>query len=251
MSALSGVLTLTQRNLTLMRRNPSSVLGAIMFPLLFLGLFSILLSQVLKFQGIDFAQFVPPTTIVQAVIFAAMSSTYYLTNDRKTGMYGRWRSLPIGRLTPVAARASADMVRIMTSTVVVVIVAMLIGFRIHSGPLGVVVFFGTVALFGIAIVLMCIVIGLYAENGQSAVAMLDIAYLPLLMFSSAFADPNMFPTWLQPIVKNSPITHVIDSLRALANGDLISRSLVSAVVWCGALTVVFLLLSLRRLRTIT
>lgn len=251
MSAIAGVVTLTQRNLTLMSRNPSSVLGAFLFPLLFLALFSILLSQMLQFQGIDYAQFVPPTTIVQAVIFAAMSSAHYLTGDRQSGMYSRWRSLPIGRLTPIVARAAADMARIMASTVVVVIVAAFIGFRIQSGLIGVLAFFGIVAAFGITMVMLCIVIGLYAENGQSAVAMLDIAYLPLLMFSSAFADPNAFPSWLQPLVKNSPITYVIDALRAIAAGDVVARPVAFAGLWCVALTVCFTVIAARRLRSIT
>jgi len=247
-SLLEGTPALAARNLLRMRRNPATVIGTFVFPVLFLVLFHTVLQRAMVAVGIDYAQYLPPAIVVQASFFAAMSSAFYLTDDRSRGIYARCRTLPIGRLTPLAARAIADMTRASISLVVVLVVSGLLGFRFLAGALPAIGFVALALAFALVLVLGCSLLGLYAGNAESAVALVQIPYLPVLMLSSAFVPVDRFPGWLQPIVGASPVTKVVDALRALSSGGPTARVVVIAALWCVGSTAVLSLVGARRVR---
>lgn len=250
MTAFVGTVALTERNLLRMRRNPSSVAGAIVFPLLFLGLFHTVLNRTMSALGIDYAQYLPPAVVAQAMFFAAMSSAFYLTDDRTSGLFDRYRSLPIGRATPLVARACADLARASVSLGVVMAASFGIGFRFEAGALAGVGFVLQALGFAVVLILGCGLVGLTARDASAAVAAVQMPYLPLLMLSSAFVPVSSFPDWMEPVVRNSPVTAVVDSLRVLgAGGPTASKVLVSAA-WCVGLSALFVLVGARKVASV-
>ena len=251
MSPLVGTTALAARNLTKMRRNSASVIGAVVFPILFLVLFNTVLNRAMTGIGIDYVQYLPPAVTVQAMFFAAMSTAFYLTDDRASGVFARCRTLPIGRLSPLVARALADLTRAAVSLLVVLVVSMLLGFRFRAGVLPA-LGYGVLALgFALVLILGCGLVGLYAKNAETAVVLVEVPYLPVLMLSSAFVPADRFPDWLEPVVQASPITKVADALRALSGGGPTATVLPAALVWCIGLAVVFLVVGARRMKVAT
>lgn len=249
MNALAGTVALTGRNVLRMRRNPATVTGAIVFPLLFLGLFHTVLDRTMSAMGFDYAQYLPPAVVAQAMFFAAMSSAFFLTDDRASGLFGRYRSLPIGRASPLVARAAADLTRASVSLVVVLIASFGIGFRFEAGPLAAVGFVVVALGFALVLILGCGLVGLHARDGAAAVAAVQMPYLPLLMLSSAFVPVSSFPDWMEPVVRNSPVSAVVDALRVLGGGGPTGSKVLVATVWCVGLAALFVVLGARRVRS--
>ena len=228
-------------------RNPATILGAVVFPLLFLALFNIVMRRVMGAQGFDYVQLLPPAIVVQAMLFAGMSSAYYIAEDRLTGFTARLRSLPIHRAAPVVARSVGDLVRAALSLAVVTGVGVAAGMRFDGagGAAG----FAALAL-GTALVcsLGMGLLGYVASSPEAAISLASLPYLPLLMLSSAFVPVENFPGWLQPAVEWQPVTCAIDSLRALAGGGDVDAKLPAALAWIGGLGVAFAALGARAFR---
>ena len=244
-SAVAGSALLGQRAIERSRRNPASVLGAVVFPLLFFALFNVVLRRVMDAQGFDYVQLLPPTIVVQAMLFAGMSSAYYVADDRLSGITERFASLPIGRAAPAIGRALGDLARAAVSLVVVIGVGVAAGMRFDAGLVWIPLFVLVALLFSLAVALGMGLLGLSASSPEAAVSLATVPYLPLLMLSAGFAPIENFPDWLEPIVRNQPVTVTIDALRALAGDGDISSTVPVALAWTVGLAVLFAAVGVR------
>jgi ABC-2 type transport system permease protein len=217
-TAGSAYAALVGRNVKRLLRLPPVVIGTIVFPLLFFGLFWAVLGNPMRLVGLDPGQYLPPAIVVQASFLAAMSTTFFLADDLASGILGRHVTQPLPRLLPYAARVTADLTRAGASLVAVTAVAVIAGFRIESGLLGLLGYAGIVAGFAVVVILGCGLVGLTARNPESALAIVEVPYLPVIMLSSAFIPTEYFPDWMEPIVERSPVTLTVDALRSVAGG---------------------------------
>lgn len=245
----SGILA--GRALLLMRRNPGSILSALVFPLLFFALFNLVMRRVMAAQGFDYEQLLPSTIVVQAMFCTGMASSYFVTDDRISGLTNRLRSLPIGAVTPMLGRAGADAARATASATVVLAVGVAFGMRFTAGWAWVPVYLFVAAAFAVALSLVFGMLGYIASSPDAAVSIASIPYLPLLMLSSGFAPLEDFPDWLEPIVRHQPVTAQIDALRALAGSGDIGRDVPIALAWSAGLAAVFAVLGGRAMRRST
>lgn len=229
-------------------RNPATLFGAVLFPLLFLGLFNIVTRKIMLARGFDYQQLLPSTVVVQAMMFAGMASASYVATDRLSGLMSRLRSLPIHRLAPLTGRAVGDLTRSTVSILTILAVGLATGMRIHTGLVG----FISYVLFGLLFALTCSLgfglIGYRAQSPQAAVSLASLPYLPLLMISTGFAPAGDFPEWLQPIVRWQPVSAAIDALRAIASGNDVTEHVARGAAWCIGLIVLFGLLGTRSIR---
>ncbi len=242
-SALLGA-----RSITKASRNPASIMGAILFPLLFFALFNVTMRRIMDAQGFDYVQLLPSAIVAQAMIFAAMSSAYYVADDVVSGVLQRLRSMPIHRGAPMFGRAIADLVRAAVSLAVLVVVGVATGMRFNAGLVWLPVYIGVALLFAIAAALAMGLLGYVAGSPDNAVSIASIPYLPLLMLSTAFVPVEDFPGWLQPFVEWQPVTAVIDALRALTGDGDITSTVAASVVWSIGLVVVCGYLGVRAMR---
>lgn len=243
-SLLADGMLLSARAVKRSRRNPASIIGAIVFPLLYFAMFNVVMRRVMNAQGFDYIQLLPPTIITQAMIFTGMASAYYIAADRLSGMASRLRSLPVHRAAPIVGRAIGDLVRAAISLTVVTVVAVASGMRFESfwGGVG----FVLMALgFALVVSLGTGLIGYVASSPDAAVSIAMIPYVPLLMFSSGLVPVENFPGWMQPLVRWQPVTTVIDALRALIGDGAVNETLPAALVWLGSGAVVFAILGSR------
>ncbi|MEM9131655.1 MAG: ABC transporter permease [Actinomycetota bacterium] len=238
-------LVLGSRAMTRSSRNPGSIAGAIVFPLLFFGLFQVVMGRIMDAQGFDYWQLLPSTIVVQAMLFTGMSSAYYVADDKLTGITGRLRSLPINRAAPMMGRAIGDLARALVSMTVVLIAGLLGGMRFERGIGGFLGFVGIALLFAIAVSLGMGLIGYVAKSAVGATSIASIPYLPLLMLSSGFAPVENFPGWMQPVVSRQPVTATIDALRALSGEGDLAGPVIRSILWSVGLAIVFGVLSAR------
>ncbi|MDP7735905.1 ABC transporter permease [Mycobacterium paragordonae] len=168
----------------------------------------------------NLGQYIAPLITLQAIAFAAISSAFRAATDSLHGVNRRFRSMPIAPLTPVLARVSASVYRCCVGLVVSLIAAHVIGFRFHHGALYIAGFCALAIVIGVLLSFGADLIGTATRNPD---AMLPLLTMPILIFgllSVGLQPLKMFPHWIQPIVRNQPISQLVIALRALA-GDTV------------------------------
>ncbi|MEU0005712.1 ABC transporter permease [Streptomyces sp. NPDC006314] len=228
-----------------------ALVGTVVEPLMFFGIFYATFSRMLDAKGIDYGRFVTPTIIVQALMFVAIASAMSLATDRGSGLFSRLRTMPIASSALGAARLLVVAAEALTSTVVICLVAHLAGFRFHAGAAAAIGFLLVAIAFTVALAAVTATLGLSLRNQEALAAALFLPYLPLLVVSTGFVPASLFPGWLQPVVRNSPVSAVIEALRALSTGDPTSGRIVPAVLWCAGLTLFFGWTTARAFRKVT
>ncbi len=168
----------------------------------------------------NLGQYITPLVTLQAIAFAAISSAFRAATDSLHGVNRRFRSMPIAPLTPVLARVSASVYRCCVGLVVSLIAAHVIGFRFHHGAPYIAGFCVLAIVIGVLLSFGADLIGTASRNPD---AMLPLLTMPILIFgllSVGLQPLKMFPHWIQPIVRNQPISQLVIALRALA-GDTV------------------------------
>ncbi|MCV7090987.1 ABC transporter permease [Mycobacterium interjectum] len=166
----------------------------------------------------SYAQYIMPLIALQAITFAAMSTAFRAATDSVQGINRRFKSMPIAPATPVAARISAAVYRCLVSLAVALVCGHLIGFRFHRSAVYIVAFCTLVLVIGALLSFGADVVGTATRNPE---AMTPLLILPPLIFGllSVGVQPvEQFPRWIQPIVRDQPVSRFVDTLRALA-GD--------------------------------
>lgn len=238
MSLVSDTGILGGRAVTRSARNPASIMGAVIFPLLFFALFSLVMSRIMEARGFDYTQLLPSAIVVQALLFAAMSSAYYVTADRISGFSARLRSMTVNRAAPMLGSAVGVAARATLSMVLVLAVGLAAGMRFEAGWIWLPAYLGVALLFVLAAGSAFSLFGQIASTPDAAVSLSSMLYLPLLMLSSAFAPVDDFPDWLQPFVEWQPVSLTISALRALTGqGDIGADVLLSLGASLGLIVV--------------
>ncbi|MGH3908040.1 MAG: ABC transporter permease [Pseudonocardiaceae bacterium] len=231
---------LAARYLRLMTRRPASLVGALVLPLMFTLLFFAVFQRPMIRAGIDYAQYLLPAVIIQAVFFAGISAAVFAAEDASGGVLQRLRGMPIARAAPAGGLLVAEVTRALVATAVLIPVGLVLGFRFEAGVLAAVGFVALVCLFALTVCAGYLTLGLWASRPDTAAAAGNLVFLPLLLASDAFTTTEAFPDWLEPMVGNQPVSRVADALRALSTeGAVAARPVLVAVSWLVPLLVLF------------
>ncbi|MEC4765411.1 ABC transporter permease [Mycobacterium sherrisii] len=166
----------------------------------------------------SYAQYVMPLIALQAITFAAMSTAFRAATDSVQGINRRFRSMPMAPFAPVGARISAAVYRCTISIAVAIACGYVIGFRFHHGAPYIVAFMLLVVAIGSILSFGADLVGTGSRNPE---AMTPLLILPPLIFgllSTGVQPAQQFPQWIQPVVRNQPVSQFVTALRALA-GD--------------------------------
>lgn len=230
------------------RADASTLVNLGVFPVIFVFGFLLLFGRLLGQQGVDYAQFLPPAIVVQWMFTVANSAAPMLAADRRDGILARYRSMPVHRGALLVGRFLADTVWALVAVTVILLCGFVAGFRFEGGAAGALGFVALAVLFGLVLTAGTSAVGLSSRDPESVSATLNLVYLPLLMLSTAFVPAEAFPDWLEPVIAASPVSVVIDALRALSTGVDTARAVPPALVWTAALGAVFSWAAVRSFR---
>jgi ABC-2 type transport system permease protein len=158
------------------------------------------------------------------------------------GIIDRFRSMDVGGASFLAGHVSASVARNAASTVIVLGVAVLIGFRPTAGPLAWLAAIGILLAFVLAVSWLSAAVGLLAKSPEAAGG-----FTFLVMFlpypSSAFVPIDTLPTWLRGFSEHQPTTPVIESLRGLLLDLPVGNAPWQALAWSGGILLLSIALS--------
>jgi ABC-2 type transport system permease protein len=231
--------TMLRRNLRQMVRYRSLTLMLIAQPLAFMLLFVYVFGGTMGagLGGGDgdgrgvYLRFIMPAIVVMSVASVSLSTTYSIALDLEKGIIDRFRTMAIARSAVLAGRVLGAVVQTAVALVVVLAVALLLGYRSGGtllGWLGVAVL---VLLMTLALTWLTVGLGLAAPNAETASnTPLPLMFLPFL--SSGFVPTDSMPAGLRWFAEHQPFTPMIDTLRAWMGGGSAGDDPWWAVGWC-------------------
>ena len=172
-------------------------------------------------------------TIASGIAYTA----YRLFQDKNGGMFDRFQSMPIARSAVLWGHVLTSVVANMISLVVVVLVALLMGFRTGASVLDWLAVVGILALFTLALTWLAVIPGLTAGTVEGASAFsYPLIFLPIL--SSAFVPTATMPAPVRAFAENQPVTSIVNTVRDLLARQPVGDDIWIALAWCVGILVV-------------
>jgi ABC transporter DrrB family efflux protein len=233
-------------------REPQLIVWALIFPIMFVLLFAYVFgSGIIVPGGGNYREFLMAGMFAQTMAFGIGETAMAVHVDSAKGVTDRFRSMPMAPSAVVTGRCIAAMIHSTISLVILVATGLAIGWRWHGPPADAAAAFGLLLLLRLAFLWLGILLGLKAKNAESVNSLYGLLY-PVTMLSSAFIAVELMPAWLGAVATWNPISSTINATRDLfmnpgveTSGWAADHSLLLAVLWPLAITVVTLPLAVR------
>ena len=237
-SNLSDSLVLIGRSMRHITRSMDQLLSVIFQPIMFMLLFRYVFGGAIDTPGSSYVNFLVPGILIQTAAFGATTTALGICNDLQRGIIDRFRSLPMLSSAVLTGHVVADLVRNVASSLVMILVALAVGFRPNASVVEWAGIFGILLLFTFAISWLSAILGLLAKSVEGVQWFSFVAIFPLTFASSAFVPTDGMVTVLRVFAENQPVTHVIEAIRALAIGTPIGNHGWLAVTWCVGILII-------------
>jgi ABC-2 type transport system permease protein len=225
-------LTMAGRCVRLSMRQVDALLTSLLLPVLLMLIFVYLFGGAID-TGTDYVTYVVPGVILLCAGFGSATTAVTVSQDMSGGIVDRLRSMDVGGPSVLAGHVAASVVRNAASAVLVIAVALLIGFRPEADALQWLAVAGVLLAFVLAFSALAAALGLLASSPEAANGITFIVlFLPYA--SSAFVPVDTMPSWLQGFAEHQPVTPVIETLRALLL-DTPGGDPWTALAWCAGI----------------
>ncbi len=222
-------------------RNTDQLLGTFFQPIMFLVLFSAVfggaISKALP-PGESYLNFLMAGIIIQTVAFGSTTTALAICNDLKKGIVDRFRSLPMSNMAVINGHVVSDLFRNSISTLVMVVVGLLIGFRPDASFFNWLAIIGLILLFTFSFSWLAAIVGVLSNSIEAVQWLTFIIIFPLTFASSAFVPTENMGVYLKAFAENQPITQVIEAIRALILGNPVGNHVWLSIMWCVGMIVV-------------
>ncbi|OEJ40680.1 ABC transporter [Streptomyces agglomeratus] len=261
--SVTDSLVIAKRNLIRMARIPEMVVFGLIQPIMFVVLFTYVFGGSIQVGGSTSAsayrEFLMAGIFAQTVTFATAGAGAGIADDMHKGLIDRFRSLPMARGAVLTGRTLADLVQTALTLVVLAIVAVVVGWRVHENVAKVLLGFLLLLLLGYAFSWIGALIGLSVRTPEAATSGGLIWLFPLTFISNAFVDANQMPPFLQHIAEWNPFSATVQACRELF-GNLppgfqtsdawpMQNPVLASVLWSVLILVVFRTLAVRKYRS--
>jgi len=198
-------------------------------------------------DGINYVNYQLPGILLMAIASGISYTAFRMFGDKQDGIFSRFNSMPISRSSALWAHVLVSLVSNMLTVAIIFLVALLMGFRSGAGILSWLSVVGILALFTLALTWVAVIPGLTAKSVEGAsVFSYPLIFLP--MFSSAFAPTETMPAAVRWFAENQPVTSIVETVRALLNGEPVGNDIWVALAWCIGITVVACIFAMRAYR---
>jgi oleandomycin transport system permease protein len=247
-SAVRHALILAGRSIVKIRKNPEVLVDVTLQPIIFLIMFGFLFGGAIQGGIAEYLQVLVPGLMVQNTAFASMGTGVALNTDITKGVFDRFRSMPIARSAPLVGAVLGDVVRLLVALVVLVVAAVLMGFRMHTDPVSFLIAVTLMVVFGLCLCWIAVWVGMLVRSPAAVPGTLVGFLFPLTFGSNVFVDPATLPGWLQGWVHVNPVSHLTSATRGLLLGGEWAGNAAWAFLWAVGIAAVFCPLALRAYR---
>jgi ABC-2 type transport system permease protein len=228
---------LTGRTMRHVTRSPDTIITTVITPIAIMLLFVYVLGGAIDTGAVSYVNYMLPGILLITIASGISYTAFRLFGDIQGGIFERFQSMPIARSGVLWAHVLTSLVANVISLVVVVGVALLMGFRSGAGMLAWLAVAGILILFTLALTWMAVIPGLTAKSvdGASAFAY-PLIFLPFI--SSAFVPTDTMPGPVAAFAENQPVTSIVNTIRDLFAQQPVSVDVWIALAWCVGILIV-------------
>jgi ABC-2 type transport system permease protein len=236
--------TMLRRNLRRSIRYPVSTAVGIGIPLVLLLLFVFVFGSTLGTGlGADagggrgvYLDYVTPGIVLIAIAGAAQGTAIAVAMDMQEGIVNRFRTMAIARVSVLTGHVIGAVLQTLVAIVVVLGVALLLGFSANASALDWLLTAGLLTLVSVAITWLSVALGLVSKSVETA-SNLPMPLILLPFLGSGFVPTDTMPAGVQWFAEHQPFTPIMETLRGLLMGTPIGSSGVEAVAWSVTIAV--------------
>ncbi|UJF31447.1 ABC transporter permease [Paenibacillus hexagrammi] len=219
------------RSMLHISRSMDTIITVTVMPIAFMLLFVYVFGGAIQTGTDHYVNYLLPGILLIAIASGVAYTAFRLFTDVQRGIFERFHTMPISRSTLLWGHVLTSLVSNAISVVVIILVALLMGFRSSAGVLPWLAVAGILALFTLALTWVAAIAGLSAKTVDGASAFsYPIIFLPFI--SSAFVPTKSMPTIVRIFAENQPVTSIVESIRALLSGQPLDNDIWIALAWC-------------------
>ena len=232
---------LTGRSLRHILRSPDTIITTAVTPIALMLLFVYVFGGAIDTGSERYVNYLLPGILLITIAMGISYTAFRLFTDMKSGIFERFQSMPIARSSVLWAHVLTSLVSNLISLVIVMLVALLMGFRSPAGVLAWLGVAGILMLFTLTVTWLAVIAGLSAKTTDGAGAFsYPIIFLPFI--SSAFVPTDTMPGPVRAFAEHQPVTSIVNTIRDLITQQPVSTDIWTALAWCfGVLVVAYAL----------
>lgn len=235
---LSDTRVLTGRSLRHILRSPDTIITTAVTPIALLLLFVYVIGGAIETgsEG-SYVDYLLPGILLITIASGVAYTAYRLFLDMQGGIVERFQSMPIARSSVLWAHVLTSVTANAASVALVVVVALIMGFRTGASILAWLAVIGLLTLFILALTWIAVIAGLSAKTVDGASAFsYPLIFLPFI--SSAFVPTDSMPAPVAWFAQNQPVTSIVNTLRALFAQESVGNDLWISLAWLLGILVV-------------
>ena len=225
-------------------RSMDTIITVCISPIAIMLLFVYVFGGAIKTGTENYINYILPGIMLMTIGSGIAYVSYRLFLDKQRGIFERFHSMPIARSTVLWGHVLTSLISNGISVVVIILVALLMGFRSSAGILEWLAVFGILSIFTLALTWLAVIAGLAAKTPDGAGAFAyPIIFLPFI--SSAFAPTATMPSVVRAFAENQPVTPIVEAIRNLLANQAVGNNIWFALALCIAIIVVAYIFAMR------
>jgi ABC-2 type transport system permease protein len=225
------------RSLRHVTRSMDTIITVTIMPIAFMLLFVYVFGGAIRAGADNYVNYLLPGILLIAIASGISYTALRLFNDLQSGIFERFHSMPIARSSVLWGHVLTSLVSNAISVVVIVLVALLMGFRSPAGGLAWLAVAGILVLFTLALTWIAVIAALSAKSTDGAAAFsYPLVFLPFV--SSAFVPTASMPGPVRAFAEHQPVTSIVNTIRALLEQQPVGNDIWIALAWCVGILVV-------------
>ncbi len=225
-------------------RSMDTIITVTITPIAMMLLFVYVLGGAIQTGTGSYVNYLLPGILLIAIASGIAYTAYRLFMDMQSGIFERFHSMPIARSAALWGHVLTSLVSNAISVVVIILVALIMGFRSSAGVLSWLAVAGILALFTLALTWIAAIAGLSAKSVDGAGAFsYPLIFLPFI--SSAFVPTEPMPPVVRAFAENQPVTSIVEAIRALLSNQPVGNDIWVALAWCVGIMLVAYIFAMR------
>jgi ABC-2 type transport system permease protein len=225
-------------------RSMDTIITVALTPIAMMLLFVYVFGGAIHTGTDNYVNYLLPGILLITIASGIAYTAYRLFLDMQSGIFERFHSMPIARSTVLWGHVLTSLVSNAITVIIIILVALIMGFRSPAGILSWLAVAGVLTLFTLALTWIAVIAGLSATSidGASAFAY-PILFLPFI--SSAFVPTASMPPVVRAFAQNQPVTAIVNAMRALLSGQPVGNDIWVALAWCVGIMLVAYIFAMR------
>lgn len=232
------------RSMRHITRSMDTVITVCLTPIAMMLLFVYVFGGAIQTGTHNYVNYLLPGILLMAIASGISYTAFRLFMDMQRGIFERFHSMPIARSAALWGHVLTSLVSNAISVAVIILVALIMGFRSSAGILPWLAVAGILAFFTLALTWIAVIPGLSAKSVDGASAFsYPLVFLPFI--SSAFVPTESMPPVVRAFAENQPVTSIVNAIRSLLLEQPVGNDIWVALAWCLGILIVAYIFAMR------